>query len=167
MAYIPYATSYIWQNITEHAKSIVPGHMYLFWYSNWQHDMTPLALVIKYEKEYNTFQAINLHYLHPDIRLPLVNTLDKLGLVNEVRDSIYIDYDLISYYSSEASLFLRRYKLDAIRAPRLIPISKFREKYWRSYGSMTPAIRPEIWHQSKKAFAMTRPSFPPQITEAD
>ena len=157
MGYIPYASSYIWQNITEPAKSIKPGHIYLFWYNRHQHDWTPMALIMKYEKEYNTFQAINFHYIHPNIRVPLLRSWDRLGLVNRDSDAVHIDYELIKTYVDDASIFLRRYKLDAISSPRLIPLDMFEEKYYRSYGHVVNASRPLLWNLSLKQFA-TRPA---------
>lgn len=85
-------------------------------YAGFEHDREPLILSIKYEPQYNTILAYNLHYIPEMYRkamLKLIFTMNKPRLQQNL--PMYIDYDIIKQKIPVSENIVRRYKIIGIR----------------------------------------------------
>ena len=123
-------------------------NLYIFRYNYWQHDMTPMVLPFNFEPQYNTYQAINFHYLHPEVRIAVLETLDFMKFIHPDSKEVAIDYEMLQHLFKDTSVCLRRYKMPGISFLRHIPLNDFIDRHWASPGSLTPVFRTEMYHRS-------------------
>jgi hypothetical protein len=123
-------------------------NMYIFKYNFFKHDMTPLVLPFGYEPQHHTYQAINLHYLHPEVRLAVLETLDFMKLINPDTKEVVFDYEMLKHLFKDTSICLRRYKAEGVSVLRYIPLEDFIDRHWQSPGAMSSTFRTEMHSRS-------------------
>ena len=150
---MPVPTTYIFEEYKEQAKKWRIGGMklfnfYIFKYNFYKHDMTPLVLPFAFEQKYNTYQAINLHYLHPDVRIAVLETLDFIKLIHPDSKEVAVDYELLQHLFKDVSVCLRRYKAEGVS------LDDFVNRHWQSPGAMAPTFRTDMYGKSLSSMQM-------------
>lgn len=93
-------------------------------YSGFEHDMTPQILSIKYETQYNTILAYNLHYFPQHYRqaiLKVVIAMNKPRMQQQL--PMYIDYHYLKDKIPQSEGIVRRYKVTGIRVVGNVPVA--------------------------------------------
>lgn len=92
-------------------------------YSGFEHDQQPQILSIKYEPQYNTILAYNLHYVPQTYRqgiVKLVLSMNKPRLQQNL--PLYIDYAMIKANIPASEYIVRRYKVTGINVLGNVPL---------------------------------------------
>jgi hypothetical protein len=85
-------------------------------YSGFDHDPTPLVLPIKYESQYNTILALNLHYVPQKYRQAIMKfVLESNASRIRNNQSILVDYNSLKRAIPVAQFIIRRYKQTGLR----------------------------------------------------
>lgn len=156
---MPIPDQQIFMEYAEQARHWYTGgmrmfHLYIFKYDFFKHDLTPLVLPFAFETRYNTYMAVNLHYLHPEIRVSVLESIDFLKLIHPETKEVVIDYKLLQQLFEDVSICLRRYKANGVSLLRHVPLEDFISKHWQSPGAMEPGFRQEMYNRSLNALHM-------------
>ena len=123
-------------------------NIYIFRYDFWWNDMTPMILPFKFEPQFNTVMGLNLHYLHPEVRIAVLETIDYMKLINPDTKEILIDYSLLQRLFKDTSIALRRYKQNGVSFLRHVPLDDFIDRHWQSPGAMDASWRMRMHQRS-------------------
>lgn len=129
------------------------GHLYLFHYQRWKHDRIPLAIIFNANDEYGCYNGINLHYLHPDVRLRFLIMLYETGRINKKFTNVRLNYDFIKEFFGDASICFRRYKPFAIQYLRHVPLKSFISEHMRHAGIMDPLFQAQMHERTAQVLA--------------
>lgn len=107
-------------------SNILMGSINDFIYAGAEHDRSPLALVWKYEPQYNTILAYNLHYFPIHYRQAILKfVLDSNAARIKNNQPMYIDYDRIKRYIPPSVGGVRRYKIVLINVYGTVPLAQW------------------------------------------
>ena len=126
-----YKDSKIWDNNQlKLVRGIYLGQMYQIKYRNYKHDPFPLAIFLNtYDKKYQNFQAINLHYFVPAFREFFVKYILKLNKPRIDNDKPpIVTLDMVKKIIPDLGMAFRHYKAEEIKV-----IEKISPNRWLSY----------------------------------
>jgi hypothetical protein len=123
-----------------------------FFYAAYQNDRSPLAIPLKYVSEHKMYTAINLHYLHPEVRKRLIQQLAASGRINFKENTVFLTTEVLRTLFDNMSVCFRSYKTDKVVNPQIISIDTFMKDLWKQPGIMAPGVQQGFWDHSRSAF---------------